>query len=992
MHSHRSDDVGRLVVVLARQLQRGKDPFVSDPVIAGSPGLARWLAAELANCFGVWANGHMPTLADWWDELWTQVLPDAPRPWSTDALPLAVADALLELGDAGPPLPNRTALHALATDIAHGLPRWSVYRKALVAEWERGAPGWQGALWRALCKRLGPYHPSAAAGALVDALPRAANLPRAAFFFDVDLDPCQLDVLDALGRRIDVHLFRPSPSPFSWEHDDRDDIGALATLGAAWRAADQRMANRQVIGDAFDLHTPVETDTRLQRLKASWRGHWAPSDADDDSFRLRSAPHPAREVEALRDALLHRFHADPTLAPQDVLVVSPQLDDLAPFVTALFADRIPIRIADRPRAATDARVAVVRALLDLPDGRMGLPAVLEVIALEPVRARFGLAGDDIGSVASALVGSGARWGMDASFRVARGEPGHDVHSLRHGLTRLLLAVAMPSDDRAWKGVVPRTHDLDADALGGLSAFVAALDSWCQGARPARPLAAWATDLAAGLLRFAVPGDDPAVHAALLGVAERAQTWSEPLTLAEAAPWIRAAVDGLRTRAGLLGGGVTFARPEQVRGVPARVIAWLGLDAASWPRRRPAPAWDPMSERVAHDPDEVAADRALVLGSALLARDAWWASWCAEEPGTRAPRLASSAALELQRNAERDGAGNALHVVAGRSWDDAARLADAPVADAWAVAAADAAAAPLSGRWVLSTQLEPETEALLDVEEFVTLVSKPARSFFGTRLHARPWVDTVAADDVDRLDADDGLERWSLRDRLLTHRKQGRRLDAVRSAVLASGDWPLGVAGVDLFDQLRDEADALWTCWQRYAVGTAVPRWIAASLPPIRVEGWLHGLYGDRRVELHAGAVRPEKEVAAWVRHLLACWTDPAFQTTTVIGAGDDEPTVVHFRRPQDPEALLTHWAKLALFVRSGRGAWLPAVNWDQPDDEDQLRRAIDDAGRFDADAERFWKDRALSMSTWQQASTRLIGPLRDHRGSTETPASALSLF
>ncbi len=61
--------------------------------------------------------------------------------------------------------------------------------------------------------------------------------------------------------------------------------------------------------------------------------------ADDRSLELHIAHSPLREVEILHDQLLARFAADPRLSPDQVVVLTPDIERYAPFIEAVFARR-----------------------------------------------------------------------------------------------------------------------------------------------------------------------------------------------------------------------------------------------------------------------------------------------------------------------------------------------------------------------------------------------------------------------------------------------------------------------------------------------------------------------------------------------------------------------------------------------------------------------------------------------------------------------------
>ncbi len=64
---------------------------------------------------------------------------------------------------------------------------------------------------------------------------------------------------------------------------------------------------------------------------------------DDRSLEVHIAHSPLREVEILHDQLLARFAADPGLSPDQVVVLTPDIERYAPFIEAVFAPREAFR-------------------------------------------------------------------------------------------------------------------------------------------------------------------------------------------------------------------------------------------------------------------------------------------------------------------------------------------------------------------------------------------------------------------------------------------------------------------------------------------------------------------------------------------------------------------------------------------------------------------------------------------------------------------------
>ena len=101
-----------------------------------------------------------------------------------------------------------------------------------------------------------------------------------------------------------------------------------------------------------DHHHPIEPadDTLLSRIQADVRADRSPPgiplpgaadarpplDAADRSVQIHACHGRARQVEVLRDAILHLLEEDDTLQPRDVIVMCPDIETFAPLIQATF--------------------------------------------------------------------------------------------------------------------------------------------------------------------------------------------------------------------------------------------------------------------------------------------------------------------------------------------------------------------------------------------------------------------------------------------------------------------------------------------------------------------------------------------------------------------------------------------------------------------------------------------------------------------------------
>src|ERR687898_1185481 len=232
-------------------------------------------------------------------------------------------------------------------------------------------------------------------------------------------------------------------------------------------------------------------------------------DARDRSVRVHACHGRARQVEVLRDAVLHALADDPTLEPRDVIVMCPDIEAFAPLIHAAFGTGeqepfLEVRLADRALRQTNPLLGVVARLLELAGERLTASQVLDLADRPPVRRRFGFDDDDLARAEEWVRESGVRWGLDAADRAPYKLTALSAGTWRAGLDRLLAGVAL-ADDALWSGVLPLGVESGAiDLAGRLAELLDRLGTALAGPRRAQPLAAWAAALGAAADALAAP--------------------------------------------------------------------------------------------------------------------------------------------------------------------------------------------------------------------------------------------------------------------------------------------------------------------------------------------------------------------------------------------------------------------------------------------------------------------------------------------------------
>ena len=142
---------------------------------------------------------------------------------------------------------------------------------------------------------------------------------------------------------------------------------------------------------------PFETHNLSQIKQAILEYHNEP-DLDfkqDHSIQIHSAHSILREVEILHNQLLHIFEQNKTLSAKDIIVMSPNIEQYAPYIQAVFSrydkkdekgvrDKryIPFTISDQKISEVDPILSSFISLLSMKESRFSAEEILDLLKIE----------------------------------------------------------------------------------------------------------------------------------------------------------------------------------------------------------------------------------------------------------------------------------------------------------------------------------------------------------------------------------------------------------------------------------------------------------------------------------------------------------------------------------------------------------------------------------------------------------------------------------
>lgn len=945
------------------------DPFVPEVVAVHSRGVERWIAQQLSRRLGatavddgVAATIEFPFPASVVEQATRAALGEPPAgpgaatdPWRAADLTFTLLD-LVDRGVVGLPDLDAFGVH-LAGSADRRLPAmrhaaelidsYQQHRPDMVMAWTRwdgsGAPpdgrggtlpprvAWQARLTLAARDALGETRAERAARAVaaLDAGrgPVTDLPPRISLFALTALAPAHFRVLDALARRIDVHVFLLHASPAAWARTatvaatapppgqprvPRTELPAprgghplLRRWGRDSRELQVLLAGRGH-DDLLDEPTASPPSTLLERLQADIRADRAVDrDAadpwtlheDDRSVQVHGAHGRHRQVEVARDAILEALAADPTLQPRDVVVMTPDIEEFAPLVDAAFRaaarddSGIPdlrVRLADRALTTVNPLLATIAHLLELADSRLEVGAVLELLQREPVRRAFDLDAQDIERIDDWVGQAGVKWGLDHDHRRRHDLPADNTWQF--GLDRVLAGVAL-ADGRLGDDVLALdTTAVAVDHVGIVAEYVArlrhvtgrmqaggdhghAIGTWVEVLREAADLLT-ATSATTQWQRWQF-------DTLLDDLGERAGTTTAGVTLHELRTLLASDLGGRPTRANHQTGDLTVCSLVPMRTVPFRMVVVVGLDDGAFPRVRTRAGDDVLGmQALVGDRDPTSEDRQLLLDALMAATDRFVVTHRSAHQSTNRPVPPAVVVSELLDAVDDTvgGTGGAAEIHQHhflRAADPRAFRGARPAFDRIALAGARAAAAP--PRTAVPVALDPPAPsevppppATMTVHQVIDVLRAPARSYmrhvFG--FTDRAWED--ARDDNLTVEAT-GLAGWSLGDQLLGALMDDIDLDRVVQHLRAAGQLPVGRLARTALDEHLPLATTIATVARDAVAATAPgpdgPTTVELDMADVALRGVASPDHPGLFLTTSYSSHKPGRLVAPWVRVL-----------------------------------------------------------------------------------------------------------------------------
>jgi len=1037
-----SPQFAQLAEQLSIQLDANKptDPFVPVEIIVPNRDTAHWLSLYLAESDGIAGNYEFRLPSEW---LWQRIrevrpqLPDmlpsdpGPMAWSIYSLlkdrdTLARFPALKNWLDcqSGPP-----GLHSwhLSRQISIVFDQYQVYRPQMLQAWEKGeakngAAAWQARLWKLLTdewdgltdNELRTHRGELYFEILEKYKTKTGGGQQPIYIFNAGLIPPPISRLFLeIGKTSEVFHFIISSCNFArtlMEDQIRNEV--FKSFGQ------EQLEQFDFVGEFRDTHpdlvghesvTPgAFNNHNLAKIRQSIiNNRPVPTLKEaDNSIVIKSCHSPLREVEALHQYLLELFSSRGDLTPDDILVVTPDIQRYEPFIRAVFGTReeglpdIPYHLAGGPGSPSRINQAFLH-LLKLPESRFSKEEVIEFLQHTAIRDHFQLSDSDISLVENWFSENRVVWGLDGQHRSEFRQPADEQQTWKHAMRRGWLGQLMAGEPGTVSGDVLLYAGISSSDEKELWArihhILKILSDCIYRSRQELTPQEWEAVLAGWARQFF--SQEPAYEDEFQGLLNVIQQTVREMVTGNVnyAVSFSLVCNSLITKIENSSGAPSFFTRGMlvnsmvpVRSLPFKVIALLGLNDDHFPRKPLKPEFDLMeSEKKPGERDRKNEDRNLFLESIMAAREVHYSSYI------------------------------------GKNQQDNEPIPPSPILDEWIRIVADCfqkksgdiehferlnefSSETYSGKYhLLAKQMRSSRKVRgIDVDDSLPLPDNlnggtisldqldmffrnPAGTFFRDQLDI--FLKNLESNEEEEF-AIDGLNSHILFQHIFSWYLHGKDKNEISELLLLSGFLPEGWPGekrlrehfaraVQAVDQIRDKG---------HEPGLTDIK-IDIQLSSNKIEGDIYSFSREGMLDIHISGASGRIMLSSWLRHLLLCinYCDPAFNSDILYEVKKGAGTWSRFT--YEPDALEILDKLVGVFKDGMRGpvnlyidsAFEYAVNLEKSESAARNKALTKWGGEFNAYPERsnrylellLGKEAEADMDELISCSDRLFGPM-----------------
>ena len=912
-----------------------KSPFAKEIFLIQSQGMERWLSQQLSQQFKVWANYEFLFPAKFFNSVAQKLdkkLNDAL--FDRHKMTWRIENSLRDLsGDNVLPLQHYLEgensdlkRYQLAQELSQLFDQYQMMRPDLLATWHENkllydtpAERWQKALWHDITAQIGTQHRGAlwqkVINQLLDADENfyATKLPERVIVFGINtMPPLFLAFLHGLSKHCQLHLFLLNPSQDYWAdiptkrarlkqepQEQYDSHPLLSSLGQQGREFQALLLeqNLTVKFELDDFESIENATTILNFLQNDLLNNEATKHTLklDNSIQIHACHSRMREVEVLKNQLIHALEQDKTLELRDIVVMAPDIQNYEPFISAVFHD-IHHTIADRSLRLSNHALDIFIRFLHLSQSRFGWQSVLDLLAEPMVYTHFDLSETDLALIRHWVLETQVRWGKSGEHKAELDLPNLDENTWQAMLNRLFIGYAVGDVGEFVHDILPYPHleGSSALALGGLHDFLQLLFNASDNFKTAQSLNSWRLclfDYADVLLANVNAIDRQQVNELLDELPDQLTHLSDDsVALQVIISWLESRVEERKSSNGFLRGQLTFCSMLPMRSIPFKIIALLGMNDGEFPKIDRQPTFDLIAQHFRKgDRSRRNDDRYQFLEILLSTREKLILTYVGQSQNHNEkipPSVIISELLDILLESYRVENLTVFHPLHGfsRRYFDGSELnlRNYSQRDFETASALNSPKSPLEKWW--DGKLHCSEEQVIELNDVFSFFKNPQKHFLRRQLTVKLKTLDSIVDEREPFDLD-RLEKYHVHNALLEAHLRDEIVSVKR--LKAQGLWLSGVLGDLEFEKQNAEIGAFSEKIKAQKLGERIEDVVIDFyIDGFRLTGKLSNCYENGSLFYRYTSLKGKDFICALLHHLVINQVAP--QTTFLFSRNDKE--------------------------------------------------------------------------------------------------------
>ncbi len=826
---------------------------------------------------------------------------------------------------------QKIKLYRLSEKIADTFDQYLLYRPHIIFNWESGKEkNWQAILWQNLTANNKNHRAYIGKKFIRNPIYDPKTMPKRISIFGITtLPPIYFHIMTALSAFCQTNLFILNPSYQYWGdilsdkqigktekkyikkgitintkdiHIQRQN-SLLASMGTSGKQFIELIIEHQKTNEINAFQKPlgnsILTAIQANIFNLAQRRKDAPKkivSKKDKSIAIHSCHSHIREVQILYDNLIYTFEKDPTLKPSDIIVITPDIELYSSYIDAVFdtpeenSKKIPYSIADKNITSSSQLIQTFFSILDTYKSRYKPSTVFTILTTTAVKNRFKLNDSQIQLIYNLVKKTEIKWGINGEHKAKHfGVPKSDQNTWEAGFDRLILGYATGNTDKTFHQTAPYPIETDtAVAAGKFFDFFSRLTSLPNKLSQNYPIKQWAQILKEIINDFfqTTNINQQEVRAIFNAAAtliqiEKTAQYKDKIGIETIKAYLTKKLADKKTDYGFLTGKVTFCAALPMRGIPFKVICFIGLNENSFPRQDNQIGFNIISTNpIPCDKSKRNQDKYLFLEALLCTREKLYISYIGQDIRSNKTLPPSTLASELINYIEdsfalSNNSDIKQHIITKHKLQpfcaDYFKPNNMDKLFTYSKTQFDTAKSLLKKKTKKSTA--PKLPAIklhnntLQLDEMKNFFSNPSKYFANKRLSVflPNHFDTIDKSENFNIS---GLNKYKL-ENLIIEKKFILKNKELKNFIKASGLLPHGAIGEAIYTEILFKTDKFFKTIKKITKEKS-PAYlnIKTEIKKITLSTRIPSIYDNNIIKYRYGKIRPIDKLKAWLNHLI----------------------------------------------------------------------------------------------------------------------------